>query len=113
MKAPRLILPWPKLCRLADSSPIVAIVSRGLNPVGDWVNPLGHCTNGSGEVPHDELAPPALELEEADGELCDVPGCESKLLRESFELLPFGTTGLKILAAIFATSSFICESRPT
>jgi hypothetical protein len=50
------------LLRLGCSSPIVARVSTGLKPKGDWVY-------GSGEVPHEELGPPMFEFEEAEGEL--------------------------------------------
>ena len=57
-------LPWAWLPRLGCSSPMVASVSRGLKPMGD-------CVKGSGEVPHDELAPPMLELDDAEGELVD------------------------------------------
>jgi hypothetical protein len=86
---------------VADSSPIVVRVSTGLKAVGD-------CVNGSGDVPHEELAP-IFELEDADGELVVVAGCESKLVREPLLL---GMSGLNILAPMLARSSFIWESRP-
>lgn len=47
-----------------DSSPMVVKVSSGLKPMGD-------CVSGSGEVPHDELAP-ILEFDDAEGELVDI-----------------------------------------
>lgn len=62
---------------------MVPRVSTGLKPRGD-------CVSGSGEVPHDELAPPMFEFDEADGELVDAPPtayCES-MLTEPFDRLP-------------------------
>jgi hypothetical protein len=56
---------------------MVVNVSRGLKLIGDWVN-------GSGDVPQDELGP-ALELEDAEGELvaaATLKGTESTLARE-------------------------------
>jgi hypothetical protein len=48
-------------CIVGCSSPIVDIVSTGLKPSGDWLN-------GSGEVPHDELAPPGFECDDPEGD---------------------------------------------
>ena len=67
-----------------------------MKEVGDWVN-------GSGDVPHEELAP-IFEFDDADGELVVVTGCESKLVREPLLL---GMSGLNMLAPTLARSSFI------
>jgi hypothetical protein len=66
-----------------DSSPIVVNESIGLKPMGD-------CVSGSGDVPHEEVAP-MLEFEDADGELVDSgpvrPKFESALPLDAFATL--------------------------
>lgn len=64
---------------------------------------------GSGDVPHEELAP-AFELDEADGEEL-VLLRESVLPRPADATLLFVSGGLKIPENL-AKSSFVCASRP-
>ena len=86
---------WVLVDMVGCSSPMVVSVSTGLKPMGD-------CVTGSGDVPQDELGP-ALDCEEADGELVAPPRlklAESRLAREALvmELLMDGVKPLLNLA---------------
>jgi len=72
------------------------------------LNPMGDCVRGSGDVPHEELAP-MLEFDDADGELVERapvrPKLESWLPLDAFATLELVRGAENRLAAKLDKSS--------